>query len=105
MYNRITMTNTFDCYADLSNHEARQAEIAAQIAELEATNVAPKEWALMGEASSRSRPVNSLLEEDLEFERALKAAPIITEESVNSLEEIIKRRILDVSSSDLHLAS
>ncbi|KAF8591856.1 Mpp10 protein [Ramaria rubella] len=78
---------------DISTHEARQAELAAQIAEFESQNVAPKEWTLMGEATSRSRPVNSLLEEDLEFERVMKAVPVVTEESVNSLEEIIKKRI------------
>lgn len=51
----------------------------------------------MGEATSRSRPLNSLLEEDLEFDRTLKAVPVVSEESVNSLEEIIKKRILDVT--------
>ncbi|GJJ09660.1 hypothetical protein Clacol_003884 [Clathrus columnatus] len=80
---------------DLSTHEARLAEIAAQIKELEGENVAPKPWILMGEATTRSRPVNSLLEEDLEFDRVLKAVPVITEESVNTLEEMIKKRILD----------
>jgi U3 small nucleolar RNA-associated protein MPP10 len=58
----------------------------------------------MGEATSRSRPVNSLLEEDLEFERAMKAVPIVTEESVNSLEELIKKRIVDVSNPDACLS-
>lgn len=82
----------------MSSHEARQAEIAAQIKDLEAENVAPKPWALMGEATTRSRPINSLLEEDLEFDRVMKAVPVITEESVSSLEEIIKKRILEVCS-------
>lgn len=73
--------------------------------ELEAKNVAPKEWMLMGEANSRSRPVNSLLEQDLEFDRIMKPAPVITEESVGSLEDLIKRRILDVSLSPTFLFS
>ena len=51
----------------------------------------------MGEASSRARPENSLLEQDLDFEHAGKVVPTVTEESVASLEELIKRRILDVS--------
>lgn len=49
----------------------------------------------MGEATSKVRPHNSLLEEDLEFERLTKAVPVITEEVVQGLEERIKARILE----------
>ena len=49
----------------------------------------------MGEATSRSRPQNALLEEDLEFERVMKSVPVITEDVVHSLEEIIKARIVE----------
>ena len=49
----------------------------------------------MGEATSRSRPSNSLLEEDLEFERVMKAVPVVTEEVVQRLEDRIKARILE----------
>lgn len=49
----------------------------------------------MGEAGSRTRPQNSLLEEDLEFERVMKAVPTITEETVQILEERIKARIME----------
>ena len=49
----------------------------------------------MGEATSRARPENSLLEEDLDFEQVAKVTPVITEESVLSLEEMIKKRIID----------
>lgn len=49
----------------------------------------------MGEADSRARPQNSLLEEDLEFDRAMKPVPLITEEKVLSLEELIKARIME----------
>ena len=49
----------------------------------------------MGEATSRMRPQNSLLEEDLEFERVMKAVPVITEEIVLGLEGRIKARILE----------
>lgn len=71
------------------------AALKEQIAELESENVAPKEWVLMGEAGSRQRPQNSLLEEDLEFERVMKPVPVTTEESVRTLEETIKARILE----------
>ena len=49
----------------------------------------------MGEATSKARPHNSLLEEDLEFERLMKAVPVITEETVQGLEERIKARIIE----------
>ncbi|KAJ3977012.1 U3 small nucleolar ribonucleoprotein complex, subunit Mpp10 [Lentinula raphanica] len=80
---------------DLSTHEKRMAALKKQISELEAENVGPKDWVLMGEADTRSRPQNSLLEEDLEFDRVMKAVPVITEEVVKSLEERIKSRILE----------
>ncbi|KIJ68411.1 hypothetical protein HYDPIDRAFT_82734 [Hydnomerulius pinastri MD-312] len=78
---------------DMTSHEQRLAAIQAQIQELETENVAKKDWVLMGEASSRSRPHDSLLQEDLDFERATKAVPIVTEEVVLGLEARIKARI------------
>ncbi|PPQ88642.1 hypothetical protein CVT25_010218 [Psilocybe cyanescens] len=80
---------------DLTTNERRMAALREQIKELESENVAPKEWVLMGEAGSRQRPQNSLLEEDLEFDRVMKAVPVTTEEAVKSLEETIKARILE----------
>jgi U3 small nucleolar RNA-associated protein MPP10 len=71
------------------------ASLREQIASLEAENVGKKDWTLMGEASSRARPQNSLLEEDLEFERVMKSVPVITEETVLGLEEVIKARIME----------
>lgn len=56
----------------------------------------------MGEANAKSRPVNSLLEEDLDFEHRGKQVPVVTEETTKSLEEMIKKRILDVRSISLH---
>ncbi|KAF5390161.1 hypothetical protein D9757_002897 [Collybiopsis confluens] len=80
---------------DLTTHERRMAALKKEIMELEADNVGPKDWVLMGEADSRSRPQNSLLEEDLEFDRVMKSVPVITEDVVKSLEERIKARILE----------
>ncbi|KAI9455858.1 Mpp10 protein-domain-containing protein, partial [Russula earlei] len=79
----------------LSSHEKRLSALQQQIAALEAENVAKKDWTLMGEATSRTRPHNSLLEEDLEFGRVMKAVPIITEEIVSGLEDRIKARIVE----------
>ncbi|KAL1737161.1 Mpp10 protein-domain-containing protein [Schizophyllum commune] len=80
--------------ADMTAHERRMAALREQIAELEQENVGEKDWVLMGEVDSRKRPQNSLLEEDLEFERLSKAIPVETEEVIKSLEERIKARIL-----------
>jgi U3 small nucleolar RNA-associated protein MPP10 len=89
--------------SDLSTHQKRQLALAKQIAELEEEAIGPKDWTLMGEATSRVRPENSLLEEDLDFEHTAKVVPVVTEETVKTLEELIKRRILDVSWSNREL--
>ena len=66
-----------------------------QIRELEQENIREKDWVLRGEVSSKGRPQNSLLEEDLDFERITKPVPIVTDEIVQDLESRIKARILD----------
>ncbi|EJU03100.1 Mpp10 protein [Dacryopinax primogenitus] len=81
--------------ANLSTHEKRLAALSEQISALEAENVAKKDWTLMGEAGARTRPVNSLLEEDLDFEHTGRQVPVVTEETTHTLEELIKKRILD----------
>ncbi|KAL6309986.1 U3 small nucleolar ribonucleoprotein complex, subunit Mpp10 [Sparassis latifolia] len=85
----------------LSRHEKQMAALREEIATLESENVSKKDWMLMGEATSKSRPQNSLLEEDLEFERLMKSVPVITEEVVQSLEERIKARILESQFDDV----
>ena len=77
-----------------SAHERRQARLAEEIRKLEAASVAKREWTLSGEARAADRPLNSLLEEDLDFERTGKPVPVITAEVSESIEELIKRRIL-----------
>ncbi len=77
-----------------SAHERRQAKLADEIRKLEAASVAKREWTLSGEARAADRPLNSLLEEDLDFERTGKPVPVITAEVSESIEELIKRRIL-----------
>ncbi|KAF2461457.1 U3 small nucleolar ribonucleoprotein complex, subunit Mpp10 [Lineolata rhizophorae] len=83
-----------DPKARRSTHERRKAKLAQQIRKLEAANVAKRAWALAGEARAADRPLNSLLEEDLEFERAGKPVPTTTQETTEELEQLIKRRIL-----------
>jgi len=71
-------------------------KMTKKIETLEAQNLAEKEWTLIGEASSKQRPVGSLLEVDLEFENMSKNPTVVlTEETNLQLEDIIKKRILD----------
>ncbi|KAK5163775.1 U3 snoRNP protein [Saxophila tyrrhenica] len=77
-----------------SAYERKKAALAEEIRKLEAANVAKREWTLSGEARAADRPLNSLLEEDLDFERTGKPVPVITAEVSESIEELIKRRIL-----------
>ena len=84
-----------------SAHERRKAALQEEIRKLEAANVAKRDWTLSGEARAADRPMNSLLEEDLEFERAGKPVPVVTAEVSESIEELIKRRILAHDFQDL----
>jgi U3 small nucleolar RNA-associated protein MPP10 len=83
-----------DSSAPKSSHEKQKARIADEIRRLEAANVAKKEWMLAGEARAVQRPVNSLIEEDLDFERIGKPVPVVTNETTEDIEELVKRRIL-----------
>ena len=77
-----------------SSHQRRQAALTAEIRRLEAASVAKRDWTLSGEARAADRPINSLLEEDLDFERAGKPIPVITQEVSEDIEALIKRRII-----------
>ncbi|PBP19486.1 U3 small nucleolar ribonucleoprotein Mpp10 [Diplocarpon rosae] len=77
-----------------SAHERRQAKLGEEIRRLEAASVAKREWTLAGEARAADRPLNSLLDEDLDFERTGKPVLEVTAEVSESIEELIKRRIL-----------
>ena len=77
-----------------SSHQRRQAALTAEIRRLEAASVAKRDWTLSGEARAADRPINSLLEEDLDFERTGKPIPVITQEVSEAIEALIKRRII-----------
>lgn len=79
---------------NMSSHEKTRKAIAAEIRKLEAENVAKRDWTLSGEARAADRPLNSLIEEDLEFERAGKPVPVVTAETSEEIEQLIKKRIM-----------
>lgn len=79
---------------NLSTHEKQQAKIRAEIERLEALNVSKRDWQLLGEARAIDRPVNSLIEEDLDFERVGKPVPVATVEVSEEIEQLIKRRVI-----------
>lgn len=84
-----------------SSYELRQERLRAKIKELEEEAVAPKPWQLLGETKAELRPENALLEEDLVFDHTTRQAPVITEETTRTLEDIIRQRIKDQAFDDV----
>ncbi|XP_028417309.1 U3 small nucleolar ribonucleoprotein protein MPP10-like [Dendronephthya gigantea] len=84
-----------------STLEKQQERVKKQITALEDSNVAAKSWQLTGEISASARPSNSLLEEVLQFDHTTAGAPVITEETSKTLEEIIIQRIKDGAWDDV----
>ena len=82
-------------HAEFSAHERRSQKTAAKISELEAQAMSEKDWYLRGEISASSRPKNSALEIDLDFETTIRPPPAPTEEATQNLEEMIRRRIYE----------
>ncbi|XP_036699758.1 U3 small nucleolar ribonucleoprotein protein MPP10 [Balaenoptera musculus] len=84
-----------------SSFEIRQAKMNEKIASLEKQLLEKKPWQLQGEVTAQKRPENSLLEETLHFDHAIRVAPVITEETTFQLEDIIKQRIKDQAWDDV----
>lgn len=86
---------------NLSTFEKQQREIMRQIRELEQENVAEKQWQVKGEVRAKNRPLDSLIETELDFERNAKPVPVITDESTQTLEDMIRNRIKNYEFDDL----
>ncbi|XP_023423306.1 U3 small nucleolar ribonucleoprotein protein MPP10 isoform X2 [Cavia porcellus] len=84
-----------------SSFEKRQEKMNEKIASLEKELLEKKPWQLQGEVTAQKRPENSLLEETLHFDHAVRMAPVITEETTFQLEDIIKQRIRDQAWDDV----
>ncbi|KAJ5134074.1 hypothetical protein N7526_005439 [Penicillium atrosanguineum] len=88
------LDDSVDAPNQKSTHEKQRARIADEIRRLEAANVAKKDWTLAGEARAIERPINSLIEEDLDFERVGKPVPVATNETTEDIEKLVKARVL-----------
>jgi len=86
---------------DLSTHERRLMRLQERISELESSALAEKEWQLRGEADARTRPLNSALEVDLDFDTTVRAAPAVTAEVTQDIEDLIRKRIAEQRFDDV----
>ncbi|KAF8399673.1 hypothetical protein HHK36_015544 [Tetracentron sinense] len=87
-----------------STHEKHLEKLRSEIEEMEKANLEPKTWTMQGEVTAAKRPKNSALEVDLDFEHNVRPAPVVTEEVTASLEDLIKKRILEEHFDDVQKA-
>ncbi|KAL9337917.1 hypothetical protein Peur_069686 [Populus x canadensis] len=88
----------------LSTHEKQLQKLQSEIEQMEKSNLEPKTWTMQGEVTAASRPKNSALEVDLDFEHNMRPAPVITEEVTATLEDMIKSRIIEGRFDDIRKA-
>ncbi|PKA54278.1 hypothetical protein AXF42_Ash000111 [Apostasia shenzhenica] len=88
----------------LSTHEKELLKLRAKIEEMEEANLGPKMWTMQGEVTAAKRPKNSALEVDLDFEHNMRPPPVITEEVTASIEDLIKKRIVEERFDDVQRA-
>lgn len=84
-----------------STFQRQQERLTKRIAELEEESLAERPWMLRGEVTAKNRPANSLLEQNLDFEHAMRPAPAITDEVTESMESLIRQRIKDRAWDDV----
>lgn len=84
-----------------SSFQKEQEIESAKMRKLEEQNLAAKPWQLQGEASGTARPTNSLLEEYLPFDAVSRDPPVVTVDTSEKLEQILRLRISNSSWDDV----
>lgn len=73
---------------------------AKNISRIEKGLVGKKSWQLKGEVRAKDRPVDALLEAEVDFDVGLQSKVVISRELNQKFEAIIKQRILDMAFDD-----
>ena len=84
-----------------SSHEVQAERLARRIGHLEEAAVGGKAWQMGGEVAAPARGENSLLGEHLEYDTAVRAAPVVTEAVARRLEDIVRQRVKDKAWDDV----
>ncbi|CAI8609906.1 unnamed protein product [Vicia faba] len=87
-----------------STHEKQLEKIQSNIKLMEKANIEPKNWTMLGEVTAAKRPVNSALEVDIDFQHNVRPPPVITEDINSSIEEMVKKRIIEGRFDDIQRA-
>lgn len=85
----------------LTEFERQRLIEKRRIEQMENERLYGTKWAMTGEVGGSKRPKDSLLDEHLDFEHAMKPVPVNTELSTLKLEERIKKRIQDKNFDDV----
>ncbi|CAD8145070.1 unnamed protein product [Paramecium octaurelia] len=75
--------------------EGEEGEEDEEIKNLEEQRLKKKDWQFVGEVQGRQRPLNSLIDQDLDFDVNRKVLEETTPEQQNKLVEMIKKRVQD----------
>jgi len=84
-----------------SSHEIAKERLDKKISRLEEVAVGEKPWQMGGEVAAPVRPENSLLAEHLEYDTAVRHAPVVTEDVARKLDDIIRQRVKDKAWDDV----
>ena len=93
--------NDIDQPSKLSVHAIQSKKLEQRTIQIEEDMMAEKPWRMKGESRGTERPTDSLLDSTPEFEVAFKPPPIITAEHTASIEEVIKKRIIEEDWDDV----